>query len=242
MELWTDANIDSEMCNSPLQSCFWGVNECLLFVCLFSRPLTHTDCWLCLCFMYDDWMLLLLQLNQVKSASSCVPSQCIFTPSWRTTRLTLVKERRWSSSVPPGRLSASCRLSTDDVFLISICVPLQTQTQPLRRTQSALLQSLSRYIKGRMSKSVSFYEPHSRLKQWNHVFCSLQKVVSECQDRRSCHIPVFSPVFGQDPCPLTTKYLLVAYKCRPGKLLRPLCLILTFTVMLKYFDTKYLLT
>lgn len=79
--------------------------------------------------------------------------------------------------------------------------------------------------KGTNVKSVSFYEPHSRLKQWNHVFCSLQKVVSECQDRRSCHIPVFSPVFGQDPCPLTTKYLLVAYKCRPGKLLRPLCLI-----------------
>uniref|UniRef100_A0A668VV75 SUEL-type lectin domain-containing protein n=1 Tax=Oreochromis aureus TaxID=47969 RepID=A0A668VV75_OREAU len=41
------------------------------------------------------------------------------------------------------------------------------------------------------------------------------KVLSECQDRRSCHIPVLSPVFGQDPCPLTTKYLLVSYKCRP---------------------------
>ncbi|XP_075902757.1 protein eva-1 homolog C isoform X1 [Nelusetta ayraudi] len=44
---------------------------------------------------------------------------------------------------------------------------------------------------------------------------AVEKVLSECQDRRSCHIPVFSPVFGQDPCPLTTKYLLVAYKCRP---------------------------
>ncbi|KAM4621908.1 protein eva-1 homolog C [Polymixia lowei] len=42
-----------------------------------------------------------------------------------------------------------------------------------------------------------------------------QKVLSECQDRRSCHIPVISPVFGQDPCPLTSKYLLVSYKCRP---------------------------
>ncbi|KAM9849661.1 LOW QUALITY PROTEIN: protein eva-1 homolog C [Aulostomus maculatus] len=42
-----------------------------------------------------------------------------------------------------------------------------------------------------------------------------EKVLSECQDQQSCHIPVFSPVFGQDPCPLTTKYLLVAYKCRP---------------------------
>ncbi|KAL7395482.1 hypothetical protein ABVT39_017668 [Epinephelus coioides] len=44
---------------------------------------------------------------------------------------------------------------------------------------------------------------------------AVEKVLSECQDRRSCHIPVFSPVFGQDPCPLTTKYLLVSYKCRP---------------------------
>ncbi|XP_029917331.1 protein eva-1 homolog C isoform X2 [Myripristis murdjan] len=43
----------------------------------------------------------------------------------------------------------------------------------------------------------------------------IEKVLSECQDRRSCHIPVISPVFGQDPCPLTTKYLLVSYKCRP---------------------------
>lgn len=173
MELWSDANIDSEMCNSPLQSFFWGVNECLLFVCLFSRPLTHTDCWLCLCFMYDDWMLLLLQLNQVKSASSCVPSQCIFTPSWRTTRLTLVKERRWSSSVPPGRLSASCRLSTDDVFLINICVPLQTQTQPVRRTQSALLQSLSRYIKGWMSSLWMFLGATQQIKAVKPCFLLL---------------------------------------------------------------------
>ncbi|KAA8588740.1 hypothetical protein FQN60_010085 [Etheostoma spectabile] len=44
---------------------------------------------------------------------------------------------------------------------------------------------------------------------------AIEKVLSECQDRRSCTIPVFSPVFGQDPCPLTRKYLLVAYKCRP---------------------------
>uniref|UniRef100_A0A673CXL8 Si:ch73-335m24.2 n=1 Tax=Sphaeramia orbicularis TaxID=375764 RepID=A0A673CXL8_9TELE len=46
---------------------------------------------------------------------------------------------------------------------------------------------------------------------------NVTKVLSECQDRRFCHIPVLSPVFGQDPCPLTTKYLLVSYKCKPGK-------------------------
>ncbi|KAM9742011.1 protein eva-1 homolog C isoform 1-T1 [Menidia menidia] len=44
---------------------------------------------------------------------------------------------------------------------------------------------------------------------------AVEKVVSECQDQQSCHIPVLSPVFGQDPCPLTSKYLLVSYKCRP---------------------------
>ncbi|XP_045886971.1 protein eva-1 homolog C isoform X1 [Micropterus dolomieu] len=44
---------------------------------------------------------------------------------------------------------------------------------------------------------------------------AMEKVLSECQDHQSCHIPVFSPVFGQDPCPLTSKYLLVSYKCRP---------------------------
>ncbi|KAK3563828.1 hypothetical protein QTP86_002748 [Hemibagrus guttatus] len=44
---------------------------------------------------------------------------------------------------------------------------------------------------------------------------AIQKVVSECQDRRACQIPVASPVFGQDPCPETSKYLLVSYKCRP---------------------------
>ncbi|XP_054648638.1 protein eva-1 homolog C isoform X2 [Dunckerocampus dactyliophorus] len=45
---------------------------------------------------------------------------------------------------------------------------------------------------------------------------AVKKVLSECQDKRSCQIPVFSPVFGHDPCPLTSKYLLVSYKCRPA--------------------------
>ncbi|CAG08363.1 unnamed protein product, partial [Tetraodon nigroviridis] len=44
---------------------------------------------------------------------------------------------------------------------------------------------------------------------------AMEKVLAECQYRQSCHVPVFSPVFGLDPCPLTTKYLLVSYKCRP---------------------------
>ncbi|TNM98857.1 hypothetical protein fugu_013421 [Takifugu bimaculatus] len=44
---------------------------------------------------------------------------------------------------------------------------------------------------------------------------AMEKVLAECQYHQSCLIPVFSPVFGLDPCPLTTKYLLVSYKCRP---------------------------
>ncbi|KAG7265953.1 hypothetical protein CRUP_025867 [Coryphaenoides rupestris] len=44
---------------------------------------------------------------------------------------------------------------------------------------------------------------------------AIEKVLSECQDQHSCHIPVISPVFGHDPCPFTSKYLLVTYKCRP---------------------------
>nr|XP_046261627.1 protein eva-1 homolog C isoform X2 [Scatophagus argus] len=59
------------------------------------------------------------------------------------------------------------------------------------------------------------HDSRGRLQKSECVFSPLQKVLSECQDRQSCHIPVFSPVFGRDPCPLTTKYLLVSYKCRP---------------------------
>ncbi|XP_018952664.2 protein eva-1 homolog C-like isoform X3 [Cyprinus carpio] len=44
---------------------------------------------------------------------------------------------------------------------------------------------------------------------------AIQKVMSECQDRRECQIPVVSPVFGQDPCPETSKYIIVSYKCKP---------------------------
>uniref|UniRef100_A0A8C2FZN3 SUEL-type lectin domain-containing protein n=1 Tax=Cyprinus carpio TaxID=7962 RepID=A0A8C2FZN3_CYPCA len=42
-------------------------------------------------------------------------------------------------------------------------------------------------------------------------------LMSECQDRRECQIPVASPVFGQDPCPETSKYIIVSYKCKPGE-------------------------
>ncbi|XP_068122197.1 protein eva-1 homolog C isoform X2 [Hyperolius riggenbachi] len=44
---------------------------------------------------------------------------------------------------------------------------------------------------------------------------ALQKVLDECQNLRSCQLPVNSRVFGSDPCPGATKYLLVSYKCKP---------------------------
>ncbi|XP_064304233.1 protein eva-1 homolog A isoform X3 [Phalacrocorax carbo] len=49
------------------------------------------------------------------------------------------------------------------------------------------------------------------------VGTSLQKMLDECQDRRSCQFLVNSRLFGADPCPGTGKYLIVWYKCRPNE-------------------------
>ncbi|XP_062454344.1 protein eva-1 homolog C isoform X4 [Rhea pennata] len=45
---------------------------------------------------------------------------------------------------------------------------------------------------------------------------SLQKVLDECQNLRSCQLLVNSRVFGPDLCPGTTKFLLVSFKCKPN--------------------------
>ncbi|XP_055340111.1 protein eva-1-like [Paramacrobiotus metropolitanus] len=45
---------------------------------------------------------------------------------------------------------------------------------------------------------------------------SKERVVSLCQDKRTCKIPVNAEIFKQDPCPRTWKYLEVAYKCIPN--------------------------
>ncbi|XP_049613841.1 protein eva-1 homolog C isoform X2 [Syngnathus scovelli] len=42
-------------------------------------------------------------------------------------------------------------------------------------------------------------------------------MLDECQDRRSCQVLVNSRVFGTDPCPGSSKYLSVSYKCRPNE-------------------------
>ncbi|XP_077173169.1 protein eva-1 homolog C-like isoform X2 [Paroedura picta] len=46
---------------------------------------------------------------------------------------------------------------------------------------------------------------------------SLQKILEECQDKRSCQFHVNNRLFGVDPCPGTSKYFLVWYKCRPNE-------------------------
>ncbi|GCB63484.1 hypothetical protein scyTo_0014630 [Scyliorhinus torazame] len=46
---------------------------------------------------------------------------------------------------------------------------------------------------------------------------AIPKVFDECQDQSSCQFSVNSRVFGLDPCPGTNKYLIVSFKCKPGK-------------------------
>ncbi|KAG8007981.1 Protein eva-1-like protein C, partial [Nibea albiflora] len=56
------------------------------------------------------------------------------------------------------------------------------------------------------------------LRAHNHscsAFTALQKLLSECQSHRDCQLPVNHLLFGKDPCPGTTKYLHVHYKCKP---------------------------
>ncbi|CAL8392175.1 unnamed protein product [Arctogadus glacialis] len=49
------------------------------------------------------------------------------------------------------------------------------------------------------------------------VSTALQKMLDECQDRRSCQVLVNSRVFGTDQCPGGSKHLMVWYKCRPNE-------------------------
>ncbi|XP_030010814.1 protein eva-1 homolog C isoform X2 [Sphaeramia orbicularis] len=61
-------------------------------------------------------------------------------------------------------------------------------------------------------------DPDPPLRDHNHscsAFTALQKLLSECQSHRDCQLPVTHLLFGRDPCPGTTKYLHVDYKCKP---------------------------
>jgi len=42
----------------------------------------------------------------------------------------------------------------------------------------------------------------------------LQKTAASCHEKRVCQLLVHVRVFGDDPCPGTTKYLTVKYKCK----------------------------
>lgn len=52
---------------------------------------------------------------------------------------------------------------------------------------------------------------------WLSLVCAVQKLLSECQSYRDCQLPVNHLLFGKDPCPGTTKYLHVDYKCKPSE-------------------------
>ncbi|XP_033466806.1 protein eva-1 homolog C isoform X3 [Epinephelus lanceolatus] len=61
-------------------------------------------------------------------------------------------------------------------------------------------------------------DPDPSLRAHNHscsAFTALQKLLSECQSHRDCQLSVNHLLFGKDPCPGTTKYLHVDYKCKP---------------------------
>ncbi|XP_055004770.1 protein eva-1 homolog C isoform X2 [Boleophthalmus pectinirostris] len=61
-------------------------------------------------------------------------------------------------------------------------------------------------------------KPDSSHPHRNHscsAFTALQKLLSECQSHRHCQLSVNHLLFGKDPCPGTTKYLHVDYKCKP---------------------------
>ncbi|KAM7064821.1 protein eva-1 homolog C isoform 1-T1 [Acridotheres tristis] len=61
------------------------------------------------------------------------------------------------------------------------------------------------------------WEPETRMAAPRNCVAptSLQKVLDECQNLRSCQLLVNSRVFGPDLCPGTTKFLLVSFKCKP---------------------------
>ncbi|NWV86580.1 EVA1C protein, partial [Dasyornis broadbenti] len=63
----------------------------------------------------------------------------------------------------------------------------------------------------------STWEPETRMTEPRNCVAptSLQKVLDECQNLRSCQLLVNSRVFGPDLCPGTTKFLLVSFKCKP---------------------------
>ncbi|XP_044297512.1 protein eva-1 homolog C isoform X4 [Varanus komodoensis] len=71
---------------------------------------------------------------------------------------------------------------------------------------------------GQAPQLCSMQQPEAILSESLNCVASttLQKVLDECQDLRSCQLLVNSRVFGPDLCPGITKYLLVSFKCKPN--------------------------
>ncbi|XP_032535188.1 protein eva-1 homolog C isoform X2 [Chiroxiphia lanceolata] len=70
---------------------------------------------------------------------------------------------------------------------------------------------------GQDSHMCNTQEPQTKMAEPRNCVAptSLQKVLDECQNLRSCQLLVNSRVFGPDLCPGTTKFLLVSFKCKP---------------------------
>ncbi|VDP25269.1 unnamed protein product [Soboliphyme baturini] len=59
------------------------------------------------------------------------------------------------------------------------------------------------------------------LESMDGVVCEISnaqtKVVESCQNKRKCKINVNARFFGRDPCPSTSKYFQVFYRCKPSQ-------------------------
>ncbi|XP_041350838.1 protein eva-1 homolog C-like [Gigantopelta aegis] len=63
----------------------------------------------------------------------------------------------------------------------------------------------------------SLYTPYHYLREDTNcqATTSLTVLLDLCQNKHRCHLVASAETFRQDPCPGTSKYLEVAYKCRP---------------------------
>ncbi|KAI6178569.1 hypothetical protein M3Y98_00515000 [Aphelenchoides besseyi] len=73
---------------------------------------------------------------------------------------------------------------------------------------------------GRLAPSTEICPSTSRIQSHTEdISCDLaevqSKIVELCRNKRKCRIHVRPSTFERDPCPDTSKYLQIAYKCRP---------------------------
>ncbi|XP_061560159.1 protein eva-1 homolog C isoform X1 [Phycodurus eques] len=134
------------------------------------------------------------------------------------TSVAVVCDRSKGSSDISGYLSEVLKNYTEqacDGELLSVrCPPRTTITVQSafygRKGSSDLHQCPQSY-----QALLGYYD--ARGDEYCSVSTALQKMLDECQDRRSCQVLVNSRVFGMDHCPGSGKYLTVLYKCRPNE-------------------------